>query len=381
MTAPAKVVHDIEAANKALEKTRITLMGSDNAVFFCSVMLSMVHIWDNKQPTAYTDGRVIGYNIMFFMGLTPKQRVGLVLHETLHVAFCHVLRAMGLDPLLYNYAADYVINLIIIAAGFELPPGALYDRKYEGMNVEQVYALLPKDMPQPDGFMDDIRDPGDDPGEIEKLREELDDILVQAVQMSNSSEDKPGSVPSEIEFYVESLLNPVIPWNRLMKSFMTKFAKDDYSYKKFNKRYMPILLPSLYSEKVADFAVGTDTSCSVTDKQYGHYVAETMNLLKWLKPDKIHFLQFDTKLKTVYELNSQADFEKVKFTGRGGTNVEPLMKWAEKNRPTCLVVFSDGDFREPKTNPKIPVLWIVHDNPTFKAPFGKVIQFNPESKV
>jgi len=373
---------EIALANKALEKTKITLMSSPNCVFFATVMLSLKHIWDNSQPTAYTDGRVIAYNMAFFMRMPHLQRVGVVLHETLHVAFMHVCRSMGFDPKKYNYAADYVINLIVIAAGFELPAGCLLDNKYKGMGTEDVYRLLPKDMKEPKDFMDDIRDgTGGDPGELEKLKADLDDILVQAVQQSAASSDNFGSVPASIQFYVNSMLSPVIPWHRLMKSFMTKFAKDDYSMQKINRRFMPdFYLPSLFSEKVCDFAVGTDTSCSVTDEQYGHYAAETMQLLKWLKPEKIHFIQFDTALKPVVELRGIADFKKVEFTGRGGTNIEPLMEWAQKNKPACLIVFSDGQYQAPRTNPGVPVLWIVHDNPNFKAPFGKVIPFVWEGK-
>lgn len=362
-----------DEANKALEKSKIMLMQSKNAVFFCHVMLSLKHIWDATQPTAYTDGRVIGYNPEFFLLQSTAERIGLMLHETLHVALFHVCRTGDFDPLIFNMAADYVINLMIIEAGFKLPKGGLYDKKYAGMSTEEVYVLLKKENVQPPKeFMLDIKgkeDPQD-------LKNDIDEILIQAVLQSEASSDKAGSVPQEIQFYVDGLVNPVIPWNRLMKSYMTQFAKDDYSYQRINKRFMPeYLLPSLYSEKVCDIAVGTDVSGSVTDLEYTHYCAETMALLKWLKPGKTHFIQFDTNIKSVYELNSLADFSKVEFTGRGGTRIDPLMEWAKENKPACLIVFSDGDFSKPSVDPKIPVLWIVHSTRPFKPPFGKVIPF------
>lgn len=380
--APAvKQVHELSSedmakANKALENTKIAMMVSSNAVFFSAVMLAMKHVWDADHPTAYTNGKVIGYNPSFFMETTDAQKVGLMLHETLHVAFMHVCRGSNFDPKRYNIAADYVINLIITDAGFELPDGALYDKQYKDMSTEEVYALLPKKIEPPPNFMLDIVCPGEDEKELDKLKNTLDDILVQAALQSEASEDKPGSVPGDVQFYIDGLLKPIIPWHRLMKSFFTQFTKDDYSYQKINKRFMPdFLLPSLYSEKVCNVAVATDTSGSVTDYQYSHYCSETHSLLRWLKPDMTHFIQFDSTIKSVYELKNLKDFSAVEFTGRGGTRVDPVMQWALENKPACLIVFSDGDFRKPTINPRVPVLWIVHDKPDFKAPFGKVIHF------
>jgi hypothetical protein len=155
-------------ANAALSKAKLQLMSSPEAVFFSVVMLSLQHIWDETQPTAYTNGRLCGYNPSFFMRCTPRERVGLILHETLHVALLHICRALSFDsPMKFNMAADYVINLIIIDAGFELPPGALIDEQYRDMSVEEVYALLPDDPAGPD-MMWDLR-----PATPEEVREFL----------------------------------------------------------------------------------------------------------------------------------------------------------------------------------------------------------------
>ena len=79
-------------AKLALRQSKITLMGTPACVFFCTVMLSMRQIWDNTESTAYTDGKVIGWNETFFLDLTPAERIGVMLHEILHVAFTHMLR-------------------------------------------------------------------------------------------------------------------------------------------------------------------------------------------------------------------------------------------------------------------------------------------------
>jgi predicted metal-dependent peptidase len=130
--------------DKAMSKAKIELMGSDDCTFFIHCVLTLIHIWDDTMPTAWTDGVHVGYNRAFFMTCSEEERVGLILHETLHVVFMHMLRLMGFDPKKWNRACDYVINLIIISRGFKLPKGGLYDTQYRDMFAEQVYALLPQ---------------------------------------------------------------------------------------------------------------------------------------------------------------------------------------------------------------------------------------------
>jgi predicted metal-dependent peptidase len=361
-------------ANKALSKAKIDIMAAENAVFFCVVMLSLHHLWDNAQPTAYTNGTVIGYNSDFFLSLPREERAGVVLHETLHVALMHVLRGEHFDKVKFNIAADHVINIIIRDAGFKLPDWVLCDYRYRGMSTEQVYALLPDKPPGQCQMADDIRDT---PAEKrDAMQDAIDDILVQAVLQSRIQGDKPGTVPGELERYVDQILNPEIPWFRILKPLITQLARDDFSYRRVNRRFMPrYTLPGMFSEKICNLAVGDDVSGSVTRVQHNHFAAETMAILKGLKPEKITFLQFDTRIVETDELKAPRDMQRVRFKGGGGTDIEPLMKWADKHRPAALIVFSDGEFTPATTNPRLPVFWIINGNPNFKAPFGKVIPY------
>jgi predicted metal-dependent peptidase len=361
-------------ADKALSKAKIAVMDAPDTVFFTVIMLSLQHIWDDTQPTAYTNGTVIGYNSTFFLSIPPDERAGVVLHEVLHVALLHVLRSVGFDSGKYNAAADYVINLIVRKAGFKLPNWVLYDTRYTGMTTEQVYALLP-DANRPQNKMEgDIRSVPEEDRDV--IQDILDDIIVQAVTRSHAQGDKPGTVPGELERYVDKLVNPEVPWNRVLRHLMTNFAKNDYSYQRINRRFMPhYILPSLYSVKICDIAIGDDVSSSVTQAQHNHFAAESLAILKSLKPEKITFLQFNTQITQVDVLRTPGDMGRVRFKGGGGTNIEPLMKWAQENKPACLIVFTDGDFAPATTNPRVPVFWVINGNPRFRAPFGTVIPY------
>ena len=370
-----------EIAEKALTQTKITLMGTPSTAFYTTIMLSLKQVWDNDQPTAYTNGRLIGWNEAFFLSMSFQERVGVLLHEILHVVLEHLFRKGDRDHQKFNRAADYAINLIIIAAGFKLPKWALYDTAYINMSAEQIYDLIP-DEPEDewDSNPQDIDGaPGDEPltaEETKTLQADIDDMLVQAVTQSKLAGDKPGTVPSSVERYIDSLLKPKLPWFRLLRSYVSKLAKVNWSYRKLNRRFYPDhILPTQYSEKVCNPAIAVDSSGSVSDHQFQHFICETEAVLRTMNPDKIDFVQFDTRIVSDDSLKNIAELRKISFTGKGGTAIDPIMQWATDNKPPVLIIFTDGHFAAAKIKPKVPVVWIIYDNPNFKADFGKVFHY------
>src|SRR5206468_12059992 len=123
---------------KELNRTKAALMSDREAVFFTTIIFCLKFLWDEGQPTAYTDGYVLGWNPSFFRSLSPDERVGVMVHEACHVAYDHIGRLQGRDPKMWNKAADHVINLDLLARGFKLPSWVLADQRFIGMSTEQV---------------------------------------------------------------------------------------------------------------------------------------------------------------------------------------------------------------------------------------------------
>ena len=369
---------DLQQCNKELDKAKIKLMSTKDSTFFTTIVLSLKFKWDDKQSTAYTDGKVLGFNPTFFMGMTPDERVGVLVHEAMHVAYMHMDRLNERDRTLFNMAADHVINLQLLDRGFKLPAFRLADVKYKGMGTEEVYNLLKQDQQQgktmPELGMDDLV-PSDIPSE--ELQNHVQDILVRAAIQSKMADDKPGSIPGDIEIFLDRLLNPKLPWNRILQKYLQAFAKNDYSFRKPNRRFFPQhYLPSLHGQNLMDLAVFVDISGSVTDEEFHTAVSETAGIFKMMKPSKISFGQFDTGIKSVDEIRNLMDMSKIQFTGRGGTWITPVIEWAIEKKPQLLLIFTDGEFNFPQgLEPNCPVVWLIHNNPHFTAPFGKVITY------
>lgn len=358
---------------KALSKTKIKLMTSPDITFFMTVCFSLPHGWDESIPTACTDGRSIQFNPSFFMKLDADERLFLLLHETMHVAYMHMARLQDRDMRKWNIAADYVINLQLHERGFKMPKGGLLDTKWAGMSAEEVYKALPEN-PSEEVDLDLV--PGSDSQEDEKVVQEIEDILVRASVASKMAGDKPGSIPGDIEIFLNKLLNPALPWYRLLQKYLNGFTKNDYSFRKPNRRFFPKFhMPSLDGQKLMDLAIAVDTSGSVSDHDFLMFVTEVSSILRMMKPEKITLVQFDTAIKSVDEIKNIADLGKCKFTGRGGTKIHPVMDWAKENKPQLLLVFSDGEFYPAHTKPPGDLLWLIHNNPRFTAPFGKTIHY------
>jgi len=386
------------AINKLLGKAKIALMGMPNSAFFSTILLSLKFVWDDSQPTAWVDGLKMGYNRKFFQVCSPEERIGVLVHECCHVAYMHLLRGAGKDHEIMNDAADHVINLDLEARGFKLPSFRLADPRFAGMSTEQVYTVLlaekQQGMPQLPNGMPDLRQPGDEEdgkgkptGQTKdgdgvmteaELKRVIDDIIIRAQVHSKMANDAPGAIPGEVEVYLDQLLDPKLPWQTILRKWLKSLGKFDYSWKRPNRRFMPDhYLPSLWSEgAMVDFQAWMDVSGSETDYDNLVFVSELNGILKMMKPKKIELGQFDTRIKSITTVRNIMDLANVKFTGRGGTRITEVLDHIEKTKPKVAMIFSDGGFRMDRDTCNTNILWMIHDNPNWTAPFGKVIHYD-----
>lgn len=373
-TQRARAYQPTPEESKALSKAKIQLMRKPDSVFFTTLCFSLRHVFDPTVPTACTNGRQIRISPRYFMGLSLELQISLLIHETMHCAYMHMGRLAGRDPLRWNYATDYVINLQLHERGFHIGPGWLLDTKYAGMSADEVYKLLEDEdlemLGNPIGG--DLEEPTEDPD----LEKDITDIVVRARIQSKMSNDKPGTIPGDIELLLDKILNPKLPWQRILQKYLQKFNKSDYSFRRPNRRFFPKHhLPSLWGESLIDLAVAVDISGSVSDEEFNRFVSEIAGILRMMMPEKITLIQFDTNLKSVDVVKNVLELVNVPFTGRGGTKIQPVMEWCEKNNPQCLMVFTDGEFRFPLNTLRTDTVWLIHNNPGWKAPWGKTIHY------
>ena len=375
----------------AMEKAKIQLMYLPDTIFYTTILFSLKQEWGSQIETAATNGVKFKVNPIWFTDLTEEKRIGLLTHELLHVALNHMSRLGDRHPKVWNLAADHVINLTLKAAGYELPDGGCWDERFIGMSTEQVYEIIYEEVEQDEADggpgADDLLVPGGDdieyPGgaeEAQVIEKEVAGIINQAKMLAEGSSSMPGNLPGEMEIELQKILNPKLPWYTILQNHMSGFAKDDYTWAKPKRRYMPeFYLPSAYSEAIGEIATAFDISGSVSPDEISVHIGETSSLMEMLKPEKITVISFDHIIQNIQTLTENSDiYSEMKLVGGGGTNILPVLEWAIENNPEVMLIFTDGDFEMPdeEFHPTCPVIWLIHDNTWFKAPFGEIIYYN-----
>ena len=100
---------------------------------------------DDWCPTAATDGRHLYFNTQFFNAMTNKEIEFVIAHEILHCVFDHLTRRGDRNPVLYNIAADYIVNNLLVRDRIGDNPKLVQcyqDFKYDGWSSEEVYDEL-----------------------------------------------------------------------------------------------------------------------------------------------------------------------------------------------------------------------------------------------
>ena len=357
---------------EALDKAKVHLLMKKGTLFLSSVSMLLKHELSTEVPTAATDGTTVLYNPSFLLSLSPEERLGLLAHEVWHVAMLHMVRIGNNEPLVWNMAGDYVINLLLTENGFVLPEGALLDHKFTGMSTEQVYEYLIQNQDQqPQSFNQDLMER--EPTEADKQK--LTDIVLRATQRTKLV-DSNGKIPQEVIRTIEDLINPRLSWSDVLYRYLDSRIKQNYSWTKPNRRYLPDwYLPSNSTQSISNLTIAIDTSGSIDDELLQAILSEIDYINKTLKPEKLVIIDCDYRIHNVYEIDNYQDIMDLKFTGKGGTNFNPVIKYCEDHDTNLLVYFTDLYGPNIYTEPSYPVLWVCYSDHA-PATIGETIYAN-----
>lgn len=348
-------MRDIE---EKLLKARISLM--IRHPFFGNLATRLPTVVAEWCETAATDGRNFYYNPSFIHGLKVKELEFLFAHEVLHNAFEHMYRKDNRDPLLFNIAADYAINQILVdeKIGTFIKDG-LFDEQYKGKSAEEIYDILFENADKIDmqALMDCVLDDHMDGagGEEEenrpkmssadraKIRAELKEALLQAAQTCGA-----GSMPAGIARLVESLTAPKMNWRDILRNNIQSSIKTDYTFITPSKKSMgtPFRLPSMVRDETIDICVGIDCSGSIDDATLKEMLSEVQGIMSQYTDYKIHVWSYDCEVNNpvVYRADEGGDVGSYEPKGGGGTNFTASYQFMQDNdiQPMTYINFTDG---------------------------------------
>ena len=186
----------------------------------------------------------------------------------------------------------------------------------------------------------DARNPGLDPIEARV-------IIENTLEGLDLSQKSIGSLAGHLERIVERIkISKQIPWqNELFKeilgtiSFHGRIPARSYRREnRYSEEIYPLILPGKLKREPT-IAIISDTSGSINDHELGIFKEQNQKILN-LTGSHAWILAGDTETEPILTRN----LDKVKFNGRGGTNMGKLVEIADSlnPHPSVIVVFTDG---------------------------------------
>jgi predicted metal-dependent peptidase len=396
-----------DRVNQIINGTKLEFMMKKETTFFSALLSQLKLELSERIPIASVDGISLYLNPAWLIQQAKKD-VTIILtvfvHEVCHVAFghCDFERYKHLDQNILNIAMDHLINLWLKSFGFVIPTDWYCDAKYNNMSTMEIYHDLvknppPKQPPPPTGGESGKGDGGKDGKDDKpfnggdlilkpvtkdgKTAQEVSEIIkgniLKAVHQAEIRGEGIGNLPGHAKIIIENIKSPQLPWQVILAPHVNAYAKDDYSYKRHNRRFMPeFYLPTLYSEVIGTATAGVDVSGSMSKKDVFKIWSELRHIFNTVRPESMRVMTFDTKVHMNKVFQQGEELEKITLTGGGGTIIQPLLDSIRKENPKFTLIFTDGKFRMPDLSGiTTNIYWIIKNNPNFKAPIGTIIPF------
>lgn len=414
--------------------------------FFGHLLAGVVRHYGDQIPTAGVSvqgGKIrMIINPEFFLTKLTKQpeRVAVVKHETLHLMFKHVLRiekgSKKREPLLWNLAADLVVNQLI-GKPWRLPDSAITLDTFPDlglkpdMTADQYYDAL-------HGLLQEMRkkDPtacgGGAPGAGSNARGDAQDGYGGAsaeewkdrgIKSPKSAEalsrmggwhsdhslwgseadgvgtsaakstldgliartaDRVGvknwgNLPGPLKQLIQAALDkrkPQVDWRRVVRIFSNSSRRTRIAstVRRASVRYGTF--PGIKVKRLQRLAVAVDTSGSISNEELSVFFSEIHAM--WRAGAEVHVFECDAAVQRIYQYRGKLPSS---VGGRGGTLFDPVFKAMRDNRMEIwdgCIYLTDGHAPAPHLGPPCKLLWVVTSNgnagPHLK--FGRVVKLS-----
>lgn len=382
--------------------------------------LEVIELGEDNNPwklqTAAVDGKRFWYNPKFIQeiyqeGLKESKEIAnhkvafLCAHEVMHCALGHLGRRIDRDPDVWNQAADYAINGMLVNSGLTMPKIGLYDKKYDGWSSEAIYDDLMKNPQktkgkstldvhagQPgfpgEGDGNGSGQPGDEDGpgsgltqeQLDELKDNWDEAMVRAAQSVQA-----GQIPVGMERLIKNITEPKVKWNEYINAVIQSLVRSDYTWRIPNKRTFAngITLPSLDYDDSIEIGIAIDMSGSISDAEAAVFLGEIKSIMSQFSNFRIHIACFDSALHAPATLESEEDLDEYKPKGGGGTTPMAWWNWAMKQdwyeNIGTVIMFTDGYIGGPEHwgpgEEKSPnTIWLVKGSDN-EGPYGTTILY------
>ena len=367
---------------------------------------------DDWLGTAAVDGRNLYFNTQFFNALSNKEIEFVIAHEILHCVFDHLGRREGRDPMIYNIAADYIVNNLLVRDRIGQIPklvDCFQDFKYENWSSEDVYDDIfnkydEEELNQLGELLDEHIDwesdgageaqgdksgkEGDKPGkgrpsyskdELKKIRDEVKESMINAAQSAGA-----GNTPAGVQRMIKEMTEPKMNWRQILRQQIQSTIKSDFSFSRPSRKgqMSGAVLPGMNFSNTIDICISIDMSGSIGDAQAKDFLGEVKGIMDEFPDYNIKIWCFDTKVYNEQDFTADngENLEDYEVMGGGGTDFDANWNYMKEHdiNPKKFIMFTDGhpwsSWGDEDYCDTIFVIHSHHDK-NLEAPFGQTAHY------
>jgi len=376
---------------------------------------------DDWLPTAAVDGRNLYFNTQFFNAMGNKEIEFVIAHEILHCVFDHLGRREERNPMLYNIAADYIVNNTLVRDRIGEKPkivDCFQDFKYEGWTSEEVYEELFKEaeknmeefmkqLEQEGEMLDEHLDAEGEDGEendgaseakdgkgnsvskskpkyskeeMKKIKDEIKEAMLNAAQAAGA-----GNVPAGVARMIKELTEPKMNWRELLRQQIQSTIKSDFTMSRPNRKswHTGAILPGMNFAETIDICIALDMSGSIGNAQAADFLGEVKGIMDEYKDYNIKIWCFDTEVYGEDDFSADDGREITDYEIKGGGGTDFMANWRYMHEhgitPKKFLMFTDGyawdSWGEEDYCDTVFVIHSHHDK-NLQAPFGVTAHYD-----
>jgi predicted metal-dependent peptidase len=353
---------------------------------------------DDWLMTAAVDGRKLYFNTQFFNAMDNKEVEFVIAHEILHMVYDHLGRREERNPMLYNIAADYIVNNLLVDDRIGRKPRVVdcyQDFKYRGWSSEEVYEELFKEakkngeefVKQLGEMLDEHLDleggdeesegkgrPRYSKAELDQIKDEIKEAMIQAASAAGA-----GNVPAGVARLIKEMTESKMNWRELLRQQIQSTIKSDYTFARPSRKgwHTGAILPGMNFQDTIDITVGLDMSGSIGNAQAADFLSEIKGIMEEFKDFQIKVWCFDTKVYNEQDFSAEGgeDLMDYEIVGGGGTDFDANWKYMKAHdiQPKKFIMFTDGyPWNSWGDADYCDTIFIIHGHPdkNLEAPFG-----------
>ena len=354
---------------------------------------------DEWLMTAAVDGRNLFFNTQFFNAMNNKEVEFVIAHEILHMVYDHLGRRDDRDPMLYNIAADYIVNNLLVRDRIGTKPKVVdcyQDFKYDKWTSEEVYDDLFKQakkngeefVKQLGEMLDehlDLEGDGTEDGEgngrpryskaeLDQIKDEIKEAMLQAASAAGA-----GNLPGEIARMIKEITEPKMDWRQLLRQQIQSTIRRDYTFSRPNRKgwHTGVVLPGMNFAETIDICIALDMSGSIGNDQASDFLGEIKGIMDEYKDYQIKLWCFDTKVYNEQDFSADCGEDLTEYKLKGGGGTDFMCNWTYMKshgiQPKKFIMFTDGYAWNSWGDPEYcDTIFIIHQNhdKNLEGPFG-----------